>query len=73
MKKKEIKKITISRDTDNEIMVYADKELLTSSNSIDAVIEIISDILWESSYEGSTDLVPSAGTIGCEYKLNNST
>lgn len=73
--KKKIKKIIIRRDSDDELLleVYKNKkvEILTSTNSIDNIIEIISDILYEANIDGSTDNIPSAGTNGCFYKLTN--
>lgn len=51
--KKEINKIVISRDMDNEILVRVFRtqrngiDLLVSTNILDAVSDIISDILYE--------------------------
>jgi hypothetical protein len=67
---KKITKIEIIRDSDFEIMVFFrngkkknfDNDFITSTNSIDEVLDLISDVL----YEGSQI---SAGTIGENYKL----
>jgi len=71
--KKQITKIQITRDTDDEIMLEVVRknrngvDFITSNNSIDFILDTISDILYEPEREDDI----SAGTDGCNYRLVN--